>query len=207
MNLLKLKKIVFTLTAIITATIFLSSCEKDIIQEQPTATTVTLAEVNPQERQIKQLGDTNSNLKIRCSNFESLANASLTNLVGMIRDYAEIPEPEYNKDRIVIQYNYYRTEILERCLPEGTEVPEIILTEEEQDCEFTAGGFCFDGSAAINALEFFLCHLNNFLINPNDFGNQQNLSNAFEYYIFTLDFCFRTDLEESLRLNGSIPIF
>ncbi len=198
MNILRLNQFFNMLITFAIVSILLTSCDKDIIQDEPIRQNLSLMEDDLNAKNEKQLETDKTNLRIRCSNFNNLVNQALNNLVITIEDFAANPTVN-NRQRIIIQFDYYRLSVLEPCLPARVVVPPFVYTGVATNCTFTPGS-CFNGSAAISSLEFFQCHLNNFLTNPSSNAYQNNASNAFDYYIGTLTNCFDVSLNQSLNL-------
>lgn len=197
MKISNLKRIASLLMILGLLGIFVTSCEKETIQKDAVKLE-SLVEDGLGIQNSKQIQSLNENKRIRCSNFEVLVNAALNNLAQIINDYGNNPT-SFNRSRVISQFDYYRLYVLEPCLPAKVVVPPFVYTGVETNCTFSPG-FCSNGSAAISSLKWFQCHLNNFLTNPNDFGNQNDVSNAFDYYTSTLNICFGTNLNQSLNV-------
>jgi len=183
MNILKMKSIFKLFIALALVGVLVTSCEKEaIIEDTAELKTLIESESNLENAELLQS-------RMSCSNFGPLANSVLIALAQEIENCAANGS-KANKDAIINRYNYYRLSVLEPCLPQPVVVPVLSFDNNPNtSCPFGQGS-CSDGSAAINTLEWFLCHLGNFIENPNSFQNQNNVENAFNYYAGILRTCF-----------------
>jgi len=191
MNILKMKSIFKLFIALAVVGVLVTSCEKEAIQED----SIVLKTLDEGELTVQDTEQLQS--RMGCSNFEAQVNTALIALAQEIENCAANPTRS-NKDAIVRRYDYYRLQVLEVCLPQPVNVPN--LTFDGSNCYEIGGGFCSDGSTAINALANLLCQLANFIENPNSYANQIDLENAFDHYVYILEFCFGVNITASLDI-------